>query len=112
ASGSLRAAFASITRRRLLLLGQERDEIRELLLGQVRERRRHHVLVAGFDVGAGVGDRRLGELLERALIGLLRVLRKLVEVGADRPVGAGRPVGVAAAAAQRREQPLSRNGIA
>jgi len=72
-----------------LLLGQERNQVCDLLGRQVGVRRWHHVLVPGLEVGAGVRDRFFDELLLRALICLLRVLRELVQVGADRGVRAG-----------------------
>ncbi len=46
-------------------LDQERDDVRELLRRErVRIRPRHHVRVARCDVGAGIDDRGLHEVLE------------------------------------------------
>jgi hypothetical protein len=94
----LRAAFASI-KPALLLLGQERDEIGELLGRQIAVRLRHHVLVSGLDVRARIRDRGLDERGERALVRLFRVLGELVEIGANLPVRARRLERMAAAAA-------------
>src|SRR5581483_4322518 len=63
-------------------LDQILDERVELVLRQARERRHHVLRVARLRVRIRVDDRRPDECLER-LLRLGRVLRQLVEVGAD-----------------------------
>src|SRR5579862_1461452 len=72
----------------LRVLRQILHELVQLVRRDLRaEDRRHHVLVAGLDVGAGIHDRLLDEGGKGAAIRLRRVLLELVEIGT---CGAGR----------------------
>src|SRR5689334_20320430 len=94
------------------LLGQERDEIRDLLRAEAREGRHYAFREARDDVRVRILDGRLHVLVDGALVRLLRVRGDVREVRPDLPLRAGRRVGVTAAAALAREDPLARRRVA
>src|SRR5207247_1060652 len=97
----------------LLALGEERDEVVELLR---RERRaavlRHHAgREALLDVGIRVGDRLANEVRE-GLVRRLRVVGQLVEVGADLACRGGGRERVTGCTARRGEDGLAGGRVA